>query len=104
MKPLVLLPALLLCGCAWLESVDLPARPRLALPEAEVQQITQQALALRARAEQVRVAIAAEADRHVRMQQYRELRDLDDERLPLERRLEDAGRPLPSAVTAPSGT
>lgn len=104
MKHLVLLPAILLSGCAWLESVDIPARQRVALPDAQVQRMTQDALALRAKAEEVRVHQAAEADRRVRMREYRELRNLDNARIPLERRLEGAGHPLPSAVTGPSGT
>ena len=104
MKLLIFLPALMLAGCAWLESADVPARQRLALGEDQIRQVTDEALALRSKSEQVRTEMASQADRHVRMKQYRELRRLDDTLLPLQRRLEDAGRPLPTAVTAPAGT
>ena len=36
MKLLVVLPTLVLAGCAWLESVDVPARSKVALEEAQV--------------------------------------------------------------------
>ncbi|MRD47189.1 hypothetical protein [Caenimonas koreensis] len=98
MKLAVLIPLIALAGCAsqdygsWLGEVGRLPSPRMQMAEQEAAVLTAEAIRLRADAEQLRVQIDGEPDRVKRMDRYVELKMVNDELAPIERRLTDAGR------------
>jgi hypothetical protein len=96
------LAPVLLAGCAihgsWLDEIGKPPRPPVAMDDAQARQLAQEASELRARAEAIRLQLARETDRRQRFRHYEALRKLDDDLVPLERALIDAGRPARKAI------
>jgi hypothetical protein len=119
-KILLCLSVLVLAGCAGVSGsrFDLSgsrfdiAGSRLdkigALPRPPVEMSNERAVALatragqlRAQEETIRVKLATEANRHQRIRYYEALRQLGNERAPIERELIEAGR-APRAVLVPA--
>lgn len=98
MKLIALIPVIALAGCAsqdrgsWLEQVGRLPTPRVQMADQEAAMLAADAIRLRADAEALRVRIDAEPDRVERMNRYAELKIVNDELVPIERRLTDAGR------------
>lgn len=89
--------AALLAGCAsmeygsWLDQIGRPAAP-VAMSDEEAGALVAQIRELQLREDSLRVQVAHEADRVKRIRYFAELRDISDEKVPLERRLREAGR------------
>src|SRR4051812_41707064 len=98
MKLLALVGVIALSGCAsreygsWLEDVGKLPNPRVQMAEQEAAALTADAVRLRADAETLRLRIQAEPDRVERMKRLVELKSVNDELVPIEQRLTDAGR------------
>ena len=122
MRFLPFLAALLLAGCAshgfdgfdrfdrfdrshgsWLDDVGKRPSPPTPMSDAQAAQLSGQAARLQAQAEAIRIELAREKDRTVRVQQYRALNRIGDELRPVERKLEDADRPSRTTTVQPSG-
>jgi hypothetical protein len=106
MKPFLALVPVLLAGCAihgsWLDEIGKPPRPPVAMEDAQAHRLAQEAAQLRARAEAIRLQLARETDRRQRFRHYEALRRLDDDLVPLERALLDAGRPARIVPATPA--
>ncbi len=76
-----------------LQDVGKRPDPPTRLSDAQAGDLTGQAALLRGRAEAIRAKLAHENDRRARFEHYQALRRIGDELRPLERTLENAGRP-----------
>ena len=100
--------AALLAGCAsmeygsWLDQLGRPVAP-VAMSEEEAAPLLARVQELQLREDSLRVQVAHEKDRVVRIALYRQLRDISDEKVALERSLRQAGRsPRPLLGRAPA--
>jgi hypothetical protein len=104
-KLIALLPTVMLVGCmsygSWLDQVGSRPNPPLVMSDSQAEALTQEADRIRGEAESVRARLAGEADRVKRVEHYRELQRIGERLAPLERSLQDAGRPLRTPAVQP---
>lgn len=77
---------------SWLDQVGRRPHPPTPMSDAQALALSGRAARLQAQAEAIRVELARETERTVRVEHYRTLRRIGDELRPVERQLEDAGR------------
>ncbi len=86
---------------SWLDQIGRRPQPATPMSDAQAAALSGQAASLQAQAQALRVELARETDRTVRVKHYRALRRIGDELRPLERQLQNAGRASRTTVIQP---